>query len=243
MMSAQFPSATALPRNLSHSTAREIGLRVVRGDWPPGTVLPDEPSLCALFDVSRTVVREAIKMLSSKGMLEVRPRRGTTVLPRKRWSLLDPDLLHWHQTVAPSWQSLAQMLEVRRIVEPEIAALAAERADLAASQAIRAAADAIWAAVDTVDGYIEADVRFHSAVLAASGNEYLEAMAPLIFSGLNTSVRITNPRPEVNRSSAALHEAVATAIEQRDPEAARRAMKTLLSDARARVDLAYNPQV
>lgn len=226
----------AAPRNLSHHTARKLGVKIVRGDWRPGDTLPDEPALCAQYDVSRTVVREAVKMLTSKGLVEVRPRRGTTVLPRKRWQMLDAELLAWQQHTLPSMETLLQLLEVRKIIEPEVAALAAERADLQACERIRLAIEAMWAAVGSTDRYVVADAEFHAAVLSAARNEYLDALEPVIFAGLRTSIRVTNPVPETNESSVRLHAAVGTAIILRDPDAAREAMRVLLADAKQRID-------
>lgn len=228
--------STTPPRNLSQHTARELGLKIVRGDWRPGDTLPDEPALCALYDVSRTVVREAIKMLMSKGLVEVRPRRGTTVQPRKRWQMLDAELLEWQQHTLPSMDTLLQLVEVRKIIEPEVAALAAERADLEACDRIKAAIAGMWDAVGSTDNYAAADAAFHAAVLSAAQNEYLDALEPVIFAGLRTSIRVTNPVPETNESSVKLHEAVGEAIVQRDPNAAREAMRALLADAEQRID-------
>ncbi|WP_435539634.1 FadR/GntR family transcriptional regulator [Azospirillum sp. ST 5-10] len=224
-----------VPRNLSQHVAREIGTSVIRGDWKPGDTLPDEPSLCEQLGVSRTVVREAVKILAAKGLIEVRPRRGTTVLPRKRWQRLDSDLLAWQQTITPTREVLQQLLEVRRIIEPEVAALAAERADLRACKSIRAAYQAMQEVVDSADGYVVADAAFHAAVLRAAENEFLDALEAVIFAGLQASIRVTNPRPENNRSSLKLHEAVADAIEARDPDRARKAMQELLADASLRI--------
>src|SRR5437867_4809520 len=102
-----------------------IGRRILGGDLQPGDLLPAEPELGA----SRTVVREAIKVLAAKGLVESRPKTGTRVRPRESWNLLDPDVLAWLQDGAVSEDLLRKLTEVRRIIEPAAAELAAARAD------------------------------------------------------------------------------------------------------------------
>src|SRR5205809_5241457 len=101
-----------------------IGRRILSGDLRPGDLLPAEPDLGA----SRTVVREAVKVLAAKGLVESRPKTGTRVRPRDAWNLLDPDVLAWQREGASPAQFLRKLTEVRRIVEPAAAELAAERA-------------------------------------------------------------------------------------------------------------------
>ena len=109
------------------SLANEIGMRIVRGDYPPGTILPNEAKWSETFDVSRSAVREAIKMLMAKSLLSSRPKVGSWVEPRERWNLLDRDVLGWY-AMAPDRESfLRTVQEFRHIIEPEATALAAER--------------------------------------------------------------------------------------------------------------------
>src|SRR5919108_94538 len=114
-------------RGLHGAVVHEIGVRIVRGELEPGDTLPenglaDEPA------VSRTVVREAIKVLAAKRLVESRPKTGTRVRPRRDWNLLDPDVLAWQVEAGADTDFLAQALEVRRMIEPAAARLAAERA-------------------------------------------------------------------------------------------------------------------
>ena len=109
------------------SLANEIGMRIVRGDYPPGTILPNEAKWSQTFEVSRSAVREAIKMLMAKSLLSSRPKVGSWVEPRERWNLLDRDVLSWY-AMAPDRESfLRTVQEFRHIIEPEATALAAER--------------------------------------------------------------------------------------------------------------------
>src|SRR5262249_30265940 len=109
------------------SLASEIGQRIVRGDYPPGTILPNEQQWSQTFDVSRSAVREAIKMLMAKSLLASRPKVGSWVEPRERWNLLDRDVLSWYSASPNREAFLRTVQEFRYIIEPEATALAAER--------------------------------------------------------------------------------------------------------------------
>src|SRR5688572_12145066 len=132
---ASTPKAAAGPSNRSRppgvsvhaSVANEIGLRIVRGDYPPGAILPNEAKWAETFQVSRSAVREAIKMLMAKGLLSSRPKIGSWVESRDRWNLLDRDVLSWYTSAPDSMGFLRTVQEFRYIIEPEAAALAAER--------------------------------------------------------------------------------------------------------------------
>ena len=109
------------------SLASEIGLRIVRGDYPPGTILPNEAKWSETFNVSRSAVREAIKMLMAKSLLASRPKIGSWVEPKERWNLLDRDVLAWYATAPDREVFLRTVQEFRHIIEPEASAFAAMR--------------------------------------------------------------------------------------------------------------------
>ena len=109
------------------SLANEIGLRIVRGDYPPGTILPNEAKWAEIFEVSRSAVREAIKMLMGKSLLSSRSKVGSWVEPRERWNLLDRDVLGWYAMSPDKEKFLHIVQEFRYIIEPEATALAAQR--------------------------------------------------------------------------------------------------------------------
>src|SRR6478735_5369406 len=122
------PDAARIPGASVHtSLASEIGLRIVRGDYPPGTILPNEAKWSETFDVSRSAVREAIKMLMAKSLLASRPKVGSWVEPKEHWNLLDRDVLSWYVTSPNREHFLRTVQEFRHIIEPEATALAAER--------------------------------------------------------------------------------------------------------------------
>src|SRR5581483_6751937 len=159
-------------RGLHGAVVHDIGVRIVSGELKPGDSLPMEDGLAGGADVSRTVVREAIKVLAAKRLVESRPKTGTRVRPRSDWNLLDPDVLAWQLEAGPTREFLEHALELRRMIEPGAARLAAERATDDEITALEEAHAAMTEAND-LDAWIAPDVLFHSIVLRAARNELL----------------------------------------------------------------------
>jgi GntR family galactonate operon transcriptional repressor len=225
----------ALKRSLCNQLVDDLGGEIVRGALQPGDALPNEGALLSRYGVSRTVLREALQVLTAKGLLEARQRRGTTVQPRAAWSQLDPALLRWHGRLPANDPSLQQLMEVRRIVEPPAAALAAERAVSEDRRRIAAAYAGMEAAIDDVEAFIHADLEFHTAILEASQNLFLLPIAHAIRTTLLASLRLTNRQVEENRSiSLPLHAAILEAMLAADPERAAASMRTHLADTERR---------
>lgn len=215
-------------RGLHGQVVASLGQRIVAGELAPGAPLEVE-ALEKEFDVSRTVVREALRVLAGKGLVDARPKRGTFVRPRADWGLLDPDVLRWqfeHRADAEFFDTLA---EVRAIIEPAGARLAATRrsdADLAHM------ADALRDMAEEESGatVVEADLRFHRALLYATNNELLQRMEVIIESGLRArDVLVHGTAPWAD--SIPRHQAVYDAVAAGDPEAASAAMMRLLEQA------------
>jgi DNA-binding FadR family transcriptional regulator len=211
------------------TAAEEIGSRILRGDFPPGMLLPNEAEWCQRLHMSRSAVREAMKMLKAKGLLDSRPKVGTRVEPRERWNLLDRDVLAWYMATPDRNRFLRSVQEMRRIFEPEAAALAAVHHDAHQMAAISTACRDMGAAA-TFETRIEADVRFHLAILGAAGNEFLVPFGFLIESALtNVFVYVTRQVGSLQHAQS-LHEDIEKAIRRRRPDAARRAVRRLLAD-------------
>lgn len=211
------------------SLANEIGMRIVRGDYPPGAILPNEAKWSETFSVSRSAVREAIKMLMAKSLLSSRPKVGSWVEPRERWNLLDRDVLGWYASAPDREAFLRTVQEFRHIIEPEATALAAERRSeeqmAEISLACREMREASSLAVRT-----QADTRFHLAILRASGNELLVPLGVLIESALNNLfIAVTRETADVNQAQK-LHETIERNIRLKRPEAARAAVRKLLAN-------------
>jgi len=223
-------------RSLYGQVAHELGSSIIAGELQSGTVLPNEAALGNQLDVSRTALREAVKMLAAKGLVESRPKVGTTVRPRSAWNMLDPDVLAWHMAVRPDEPFFDSLFEVRLIIEPASAAMAAERATESQLQELRTAYDAMAAALNDLDASVSADLRFHQAVLTATGNAFLESLGSLIETALAVSFRLSDSsHPKAYEAALPEHRAVLESIEAGKPDAARAAMLELLLDAQADV--------
>jgi DNA-binding FadR family transcriptional regulator len=222
--------------NLCGQVVHELGCRIVRGDVQPGETLPQEVTLCEELGVSRTVVREAVKVLAAKGMVDSRPKRGTVVRAMAAWSYLDPEVLRWRTETDPDGYHLAHLTELRQAVEPAAAAMAAERATDQQIDLISQACDDMAASVDSVEEFVDADQRFHVQVLYASGNPFFAPIAHVVSSALLSSLRVTNRKPADNATSVPVHQRVLKAIRSRAPAKAETAMRRLLSDAATRIE-------
>jgi len=215
-------------RSLHFSAAEEIGSRILRGDYAPGELLPNEAEWCKRLRMSRSAVREAMKMLMAKGLVTARPKVGTRVEPREHWNLLDRDVLVWYIAAPDRERFLRSVQEMRRIFEPEAAAMAALHRS-AEQMAIIGTACQNMGTATTVENRIEADVRFHLGILHAAGNEFLVPFGSLIESALATVFDFATRRAGT-RHAQALHEDIEKAIRRQRPDAARRAVLRLLAD-------------
>ena len=236
MMYYDLIGSPALATSLPSQVARELGRRVVSGAYRSGALIEDEGALATRYNVSRTVIREAVKILTGKGLLDVRRGIGTRVEPRSNWKLLDEDVLAWHQSAAPQADTLRQLMEMRLALEPNAARWAAERASADDLDEISGAVDRMERSPEIPEAFVLADAGFHRAVLKAAHNEFLSALEGVIYAALLTSIRLTNADPEDNRSSTAFHRVVSDAIAARDQQAASDGMRRLLSDATLRLE-------
>ncbi len=224
-----------LTPSLASQLARELGRRIVAGSYPPGRLLEDETALAERYQVSRSVVRDAVKILVGKGLLEVRRGIGTRVRDRSHWGLLDDDVLAWYQSAPPDSDFFRQLMDIRKVMEPKAARWAAERAGEEQLAEIKAAIESMERETGAVEDFIIADARFHRAILRAAQNEFLVAMEGVIFSALLSSIRLTNRDPRENAESIPFHRAVYEAIAARDAGRAERCMSRLLGDTDERL--------
>jgi GntR family transcriptional regulator, galactonate operon transcriptional repressor len=228
-------------RGLHREVVHHLGLLVLGNGTAPGGTLPDELALSERFGVSRTVVREAIKVLAAKGLVETRPKVGTQVRLRRYWNLLDSDVLAWRYEVAPDGDFLKDLSEVREIIEPPGAALAAERATLNEVAEILDWCDQMEdAAAEDGDDYIDADMAFHTAILAACHNDLLAQLSDTITMALRLSRRLTVSVPGSSLAAMPEHWAVARSIRDREPRSAERSMRELLHMTAADIDRALH---
>jgi DNA-binding FadR family transcriptional regulator len=178
-------------RNLHERIANTLGERIVGGIDPPGSALPTEVELCATLAVSRSALREAFKLLAAKRLIVSRQKVGTLVRPRAEWNMLDPEVLGWHLRAAPSDEFVTGLFEVRKIIEPSAAAIAAERRAADPVARIERAFAEMVRFQDGSGDLIAADLRYHQAILDATGNYFLASFGAVIESSLVASFRLS----------------------------------------------------
>jgi DNA-binding FadR family transcriptional regulator len=221
-----------------HASAVEsVGRRIVSGELPPGTALPNAGEYARQLGMSRSVLREAMRVLEEKGLIELRQKRGTLVRPRSDWLLLDADVLRWLVADSVDDGLYADLTEVREIVEPRAASLAAERATSADLAQIGEALDRMRAASDRADdGFVEADLAFHGAILRATRNDLLRQMTETISAALRASRMATTAVPGSSPRSLLAHEDVLAAIRGRSPDDGDAAMRRLINETRQDIE-------
>ncbi|SEJ82204.1 FadR/GntR family transcriptional regulator [Pseudomonas sp. NFR16] len=198
------------------STVDRLGAWIARGSVAPGQSLKVEAALGEEFGVSRTVIREAIKTLVAKGMLEVGPKVGTRVLPARSWNLFDPQVVGWLAATGLSRSLVMDLLDLRRAIEPMAVRWACERATPQQIAEIQAAYVQLAASVADLGDYNHADQRFHEAVLAASHNQFIEQMLPALGALLAISFEVSSAVPGELGRTLPLHKELADAIASRD---------------------------
>jgi DNA-binding FadR family transcriptional regulator len=221
-------------RNLTYRLLDTIGLAIVTGQYETQP-FPTEAQLAQTHGVSRSVTREAVKMLTAKGLLSARPRQGTIVRPSETWNLFDTDVLRWMLERTFSVDLLRQFSQLRIAIEPEAAALAAQFGGATDLVDIDAGLARMIAADRDADDPLDADIAFHIAILKASRNPFYGQFRDVVATALRTSIRFTN-RIKGRNASIADHSAVRDAIFARDPEAARAAMRHLIGDVIELID-------
>jgi DNA-binding FadR family transcriptional regulator len=224
----------SLGRNLTYGMLDSLGRAIVTGHFDE-RVFPTEAELAKQYDVSRSVIREAVKMLTAKGLLSARPRQGTIIQPGSLWNLFDTDVLRWLLERKFSIELLKQFNQLRVAIEPEAAALAARFGDADDLALISAGLARMEAAEEGNDDTLEADIAFHVSVLHASRNPFYLQFREVVGTALRTSIRFTN-RIKGHTASVAEHGAVRDAILARDPDRARQAMRSLIGDVLDLID-------
>lgn len=207
-----------------------VGRRIVIGEIQPGEQLPTPAGVRA----SRGVVREAVKVLAAKGLVVSRPKTGTRVRPPEHWNLLDPDVLAWRLEGLPRGVVLGKLTQVRLIIEPGAAELAARQAGPREVATLAAALRDMRAALDLSppdhEAYNGADIRFHRAIVQACDNEILEQIGAIVNTTLLVAFHAAVRVPGLARSALPRHQAILDAIRRRQPNRARAAMRVLVQN-------------
>ena len=215
-----------------HGTiARDIGIRIVSGKHKPGEILEGEVAASDQLHVSRTAYREAVRILAAKGLVESRPKTGTRVSERSKWHLLDPDVLSWLFELEPDEAMLASLFELRKIVEPEAAALAAKRRRPADLERMARALDGMGQHTLGTEEGRAADQDFHAALLDASGNPFLTTLTSSVSAAVTWTTVFKQRIDPLPRDPVPDHKHVYDAVAAGDAAAAHRAMMKLVEMA------------
>jgi GntR family galactonate operon transcriptional repressor len=229
--------ASSLPKGAAREAVAVLGQRIVNDIYPQGSVMPTEEELALSLSVSRATIRDAVKVLSGKGLLRTARRYGTRVRPIEEWNLLDGDVVAWHDPAHPRIRQLfAETTELRAILEPAAAALAAQRATPDQIDRLLNAAADIHPDEVTVERLFEADCQFHVTLLDMTQNTMMQQMRQIILTMLRVSYEYGVGNPHNDKVSRDGHLAVAEAIARGDADGARQAMATMLELNRSVAD-------
>ena len=211
--------------------ARALGIAIVTGRHTPGELLPREIELAEARGISRSVVREALRTLSAKGLIDSRPKAGTRVRPRHAWNLLDPELLGWMFEGAPPLSFVRSLFQLRLIIEPAAAAIAANQRSSGQLNGMGIALAAMERyGLATIEGQT-ADQEFHRLLLDATGNELLRTLAAGITAAVRWTTYFKYRASRQPRDPIPQHRTLFDAIAGNDGEAARAATVVLINQA------------
>ncbi len=224
--------------------ARALGGEILAGVYAPGAKLPSEAEMLARFGVSRTVLREAFKTLTAKGLIVSRTRVGTTVLDSAHWNFFDADVLAWKVVEGFDIAFVRDLAAVRLAIEPAAARSAAERATVGDIAELRRCVERMAEAPSSAIDFAEADLAFHKMVGQASGNVLMRSLSAVIETALLASFQMSSPvrEADVHEESVKGHGRIVDAIEARDGDAAAEAMRAIIGHGVARIERASAPR-
>ncbi|NQY65798.1 MAG: FadR family transcriptional regulator [Alteromonadaceae bacterium] len=207
-------------RNLTQQLVHELGKSILQGKYIAGDSMPSEANICTQYNVSRTATREAVKMLTAKGLISSRPRQGIKVLELKNWNLFDTDVLSWILIGKPDLYMLRYFLQLRLAIEPEAAFLAAQYASEENLQDIENALSRMKDAQKGYDDTHEADIEFHKSILTASNNPFFTQLKNFTETALKVNIRFTNRMKAVTKEEYQAHVDIFEHIKNNNAQAA-----------------------
>lgn len=225
-------------RNLTHQLTHQLGAAIVQGQYGIDKSFPTEAELSQQFNISRSVTREAVKMLTAKGLIASRPRQGIRVMHSSHWNMFDADVLSWTLHSRPSLELLREFTQLRIAIEPEAAALAAQNVKNGTS--IKIISDALGRmkkAMDAGDDSLVADIDFHCAILSISDNRFFYQLREFIQVALRVSIASTNQLKGRLITNYEDHKRVHDAIAEGDSEKAASALRALLVEIMELIDI------
>ena len=230
------PRSSSALRGLQKPVIDGIGRSIVGGQFAPGAILPTEPELGERYQVSRTSVREAMRVLAAKGLVEIRQKVGTRVQDPEHWNIFDADILRWHNDEGRGDSVMRDLIELRQVLEPAAAKLAAGRATISDHRRLLDAINAMELSVELSEKYAEADVEFHLAVYSASHNSLMRqfgnVVAEFLIRAFTLQQRVVKD-PKTLLDDVQLHREVYEAINRGEGEAAARAMLAVVLEGKS----------
>jgi DNA-binding FadR family transcriptional regulator len=215
-----------MSKNLTQQLTHKLGEAIVSGEYPVGLGMPSEAILCEQFEVSRSATREAVKMLSAKGLISSRPKQGIRVNEESNWNLFDTDVLEWILKSKPSLNLLKEFTQVRYAIEPMAAKLAAENASPIQLKKME----------EGLDDQLDAHISFLNTILMASSNRFFIQLTQFVNAALRVSIRYTNNVKGVSNNDASFHQKVFEAIKNGDSVNAYKLVAEILEDALALIE-------
>jgi GntR family galactonate operon transcriptional repressor len=218
-------------RGLYHYVVSDIALQILSGDIKPGTRISTEQQLCEQYSVSRTVIRDALRILADKGLIEARPKSGTLVRNIEHWNFLDPELIVWAQGLGDRTGFFEVLLEARNTIEPQVVALAAQKATAEDIAKIEIAYEGMVAAFEQdkpdIEGFTTSDLEFHLAILESTHNIILKQFGVLILAALRISFELALEFESISEESLRNHGKILEAIKSRDSKRASECLVTI----------------
>lgn len=209
---------------------RLFGKQIAQGEFEPGSALPSEADLCERFETSRNVMREVIKVLSTKKLIDAQRHRGLFVMPSEQWNYLDADVLEWTLEKGTNPELVRSLIDVRSLIEPTISRWAAERATAVDLVSIEAGCNEMAANRDNINKFQEADIGFHRAILLATHNVVIQQLSDA-FSALQRAIFDYTFSTSADHMDKTIkeHLALSDAIRRKDPEAAEKASNQMVT--------------
>ena len=220
-----------MSRNLTQQLTHKLGEDIVSGVYPIGMGMPSEAELCEQFNISRSATREAVKMLSAKGLISSRPKQGIKVNPESKWNLFDTDILSWILKSKPSLNLLKEFNQVRFAIEPIAAKLAAENATPIQIKNLERALNNISHTDTSLEDQLDAHIEFLNMILLASGNRFFIQLTQFVNAALRVSIRYVNNVKGISNTDVTFHKKVFEAIKNGEPDVAQKLITDILTEA------------
>nr|WP_136250035.1 FadR/GntR family transcriptional regulator [Ningiella ruwaisensis] len=217
-------SALNITQNLTHV----LGLAIVRGDFKHS--LPSEADICEQYGVSRSATREAVKVLTTKGLIRSRPKQGIRIQEERHWNMFDADVLKWTLVSKPTLDLLREFFEMRIVTDSQAASLAATHANTDNISKLEAALQRVRDADAGLDDSLEADIAFFTAIFEATHNRFFLQLIDFVSTALRVTQRYSNRLQGIKLINLAFYEAIFHAIDKGNSLAAFSLVKNMLDD-------------